>query len=169
MTDTAQAWGTVQRQEGRVRICLERAIDHDISAVWEMLTASSCLTNWLAPGHIEQYPGGAVEIDFGLSGAPIKSTVSAIRVPELLEYSWSAGNQPLRPIRWQLSRTGTGTLLQLTLDLPDDDKVALSCAGWDAHLEMLLAALEGIAIHFPHERFRGARAAFRQLTDEALA
>ncbi len=103
-------------------------------------------------------------MDFGLSGTPIDSHVIAIQHESLLEYSWSAGSDPERPIRWELSPTERGTLLKLTLTLPDDDRVAVSCAGWDAHLEMLTAALEGINIHFPADRFRQAREGFSQLT-----
>ena len=169
MSDSTSAWGSVRREGTRVRVTLSRDIEHSRDRVWEMLTDSACLAKWLAPGYIEQRPGGMIKLDFGMSGTPIEGPVKAIVPFEILEYSWSAGSEPERPMRWQLSPAGAGTLLQLTLDLPDDDKVALSCAGWDAHLEMLMAALEGISIHFPKDRFQEARLAFSQLTEATAA
>ena len=53
--------------------------------------------------------------------------------------------------------------------VPGDEVVPIACAGWDAHLEMLLAALEGISIHFPASRFRQARARFELLVRQELA
>src|SRR5690606_31564290 len=95
---------------------------------------------WLAPGSIEQRVGGSVFIDFGLSGTIVESTVAEIEQPYLLQYSWSGKDDPDRPLRWELKAVEGGTQLDLTLALPADDKIALSCAGWDAHLEMLAAA-----------------------------
>ncbi|MBD3657407.1 MULTISPECIES: SRPBCC domain-containing protein [Marinobacter] len=169
MTTTEQPWGTLRRDGDRVRASLQRRLDHDPARVWEMLTDSVCLANWLAPGVIEPRKGGIVKLDFGRSGTPIDCRVRAIRAPELLEYSWSAAGDPERPIRWELIPEGSGTLLQLTLLLPDDELVAISCAGWDAHLEMLTASLEGIHIHFPADRFRQARCAFGEMVRARLA
>lgn len=166
MTDAASSWGSLHRDGERVRARLRRDIQHSRGRVWEMLTDSACLGSWLAPGRIEQRLGGAVKIDFEMSGTPIDSQVKAIRIPEILEYSWGTGEDPDRPIRWELTTTDEGTLLQLELVLPDDDKLAISCAGWDAHLEMLMAALEGISIHFPKDRFRQARGAFSALVEQ---
>lgn len=169
MTTTTQSWGYMTRLGDRVCVRIQRQLPHSPERVWEMLTDSVCLANWLAPGSIEQHEGGRVKLDFGKSGTPIDCHVRAIRRPTLLEYSWSAGSDPERPIRWELAPAADGTLLDLTLLLPDDELVAISCAGWDAHLEMLMAALEGISIHFPASRFREARSAFSSLAREALA
>lgn len=160
MPEEANHWGQIRRKGDRVVAQLCRDITHDIEQVWTMLTDSVRLPQWLAAGYVEQRRGGVVKLDFGLSGSPIDCQVHAIKPPELLAYSWSAGQDPERPIRWDLQQTGSDTRLTLTLDLPDDGNVALSCAGWDAHLEMLMAALEGISIHFPKDRFREARAEF---------
>lgn len=164
-----ESWGTLSRANGRITVHLQRRIDHTADRVWEMLTDSVYLGNWLAPGEIEQREGGTVKIDFGKSGTPIDCKVRSIRPGRLLEYSWSAAGEPERPIRWELTRRGQCTLLELTLDLPDDERVAVSCAGWDAHLEMLMAALEGINIHFPADRFRQARAVFSELVNRKRA
>lgn len=168
MSATDKAWGDLSLRGGRVRATLKRRTDHSPAQVWAMLTNPANLANWLAPGTVEQRRGGSVKIDFGQSGSAIDSYVRAIKPERLLEYSWSAGNQPQRPIRWNLVPEPEGTTVELTLLLPDDHRVAISCAGWDAHLEMLMASLEGIHIHFPADRFREARAAFSAIAEEEL-
>jgi hypothetical protein len=44
----------------------------------------------------------------------------------------------------------------VTVQEADDPARAL--AGWDAHLEMLAAALEGVPIKFPFQHFQAVRA-----------
>ena len=56
---------------------------------------------------------------------------------------------------------GAASLEGLTLTLPASEDVARSCAGWEAHLEMLAAALEGVPIKFPFESFKAAREAYK--------
>ena len=106
--------------------------------------------------------GGGVHIDFVDSGTKIESTVLALDPPQLLEYSWSSGDEPERPLRWELSAVGTKTHLVLTLGLPADEDIAKACAGFDAHLEMLAAALEGVSIRFPVDLFLAARRTYGQ-------
>ncbi len=142
--------------EGR----LARVLGHDPTAVWTMLTDSAAMAQWLAPGSIEQHEGGAVRIDFADSGIVIDSTVTAFRPGQLLEYSWSSGSQPQRPLRWELSPVAGGTLLALSLRVPQEEDPAKACAGFEGHLEMLAAALEGVSIRFPFDLFVQARKAY---------
>ena len=154
--------GQIRRLDNGFEGRLERLIEHDRDAVWRMLTESQALAQWLAPGSIELRIGGVVHIDFVDSGTKIESTVLELEPLRLLEYSWSSGDEPERPLRWELSAVGTKTRLVLTLRLPADEDVAKACAGFDAHLEMLAAALEGVSIHFPVDRFLEARQAYRE-------
>ncbi|MGC8120740.1 SRPBCC family protein [Marinobacter sp. VGCF2001] len=161
--------GRVKLENNRVTVRLERVFDHSPDTVWDMLTESALLARWLAPGTVDAREGGRVQLDFGNSGMPVDSNVTACRPGKLLRYSWSSGDCPERPLTWALSREGSSTRLCLSLELPDDELVPIACAGWDAHLEMLGAALEGISIHFPADRFRAARAHFEQLVREQIA
>lgn len=167
--DEAMISGQVRCEAGRVRVRLERQIGHPPDAVWRMLTDSVCLADWLAPGTLEARNGGRVQLDFGDSGMPIDCRITECRPNRRLAYSWSSGNAPERPLIWELTEEDEGTRLALTLLLPHDELVPIACAGWDAHLEMLLAALEGIRIHFPASRFREARAVFQGLLEDQLA
>jgi uncharacterized protein YndB with AHSA1/START domain len=141
----------------RLEARLERIIDHDRRGVWRMLTDPRAIVNWLAPAEIDARKGGRIQIDFGESGAVIDSVISEFDPPGLISYSWSSGDEPARPLRWQLESLGTETRLALTVRLPGDEDIVKAAAGWDAHLEMLLAALEGVPIRFPVDHFIEAR------------
>ncbi len=138
-----------------------RSFDHPPQALWAALTAPARLVEWLAPGEVDQTPGGRVKLDFADSGIVVDSMISAFARGRLLEYSWGGPDDPLRPIRWELVPAEAGTRLTLTLYLPTSDDIARSCAGWDAHLEMLAASLEGVPIKFPFEHFKAAREAYK--------
>lgn len=156
----------IRRINGAFEVRLGRFLSHDRATVWSMLTDAQHLPQWLAPGTIEPRPGGRVRIDFAESGATIDGTVRAIEPLARLEYNWGSGDEPERPLCWQLEAVGDATRLTLTLRLPAGDDVARACAGWDAHLEMLQAALEGVPIRFPVDRFRSVRRTCRDLPDQ---
>lgn len=145
---------------------LERLFEQNRNAVWRMLTEPQALVQWLAPGSIELRGGGPVHIDFADSGTTIESTVLQLDPPRLLEYSWSSGNEPQRPLRWELNAVEEGTQLILTLRLPATEDVAKACAGFDAHLEMLAAALEGVPTRFPVDYYLERRRAYQKLQPE---
>ena len=105
--------------------------------------------------------GGAARLDFADSGTVIDSQVSAFEPGRVLEYSWSSPGQPLRPVRWEIAAAGEATALTLIQRTPLDEDPGRACAGWEAHLEMLQAALEGVPIKFPFESFKAARDAYR--------
>jgi hypothetical protein len=66
-------------------------------------------------------------------------------------------------LRWETEAIENGTRLALTLRSPADEDIARFCAGWEAHLMMLMAAIEGIPIKFPFDRFTSTREAYRQI------
>jgi len=149
------------RHDDVVEAQLSVLIDEHLERVWAALTEPELLVQWLASGQIEQRVGGAVKLDFADSGIVIDSKVTALRPLHLLEYSWSGPEGPDRPTRWSLEPVGPMVRLTLTLTLPAVEDVARSCAGWAAHLEMLIAALAGIPIKFPFETFKSARETYR--------
>lgn len=161
MTESNEELGTITRVQGYFEARLERQLEHDQEAVWTMLTDPSRFVDWLAPGEIELREGGSAKLNFTDSGTVIDSTVSACDPPRLIEYSWSGPGEPERPVRWETSPAGDGTRLRLTLRIPEDEDVARACAGWEAHLMMLLAAIEGVPIKFPFERFQATREAYK--------
>jgi uncharacterized protein YndB with AHSA1/START domain len=163
MTQQNEELGTISKRNGVFEAKLERIIEHDPKAVWSMLTDPVKFVEWLAPGVIELRKGGSAKLDFVDSGIVIDSTVTACEAPSLLEYSWSGPDEPDRPVRWELEATGGGTKLKLTLQCPEEEDIARSAAGWEAHLMMLLGAIEGVPIKFPFERFVQTREAYNQI------
>ncbi len=153
--------GTITQVDGYFEARLERHLEHDLEAVWAMLTEPARFVDWLAPGEIELRQGGAAKLNFTDSGTIINSVVSEFDRPRLLAYSWSDVGEPERLVRWESVANGGGTRLTLTLRIPEDEDVARACAGWEAHLMMLLAALEGVPIKFPFERFQSTREAYK--------
>ncbi|MGE0624102.1 MAG: SRPBCC family protein [Pseudomonadales bacterium] len=162
MTDTNESLGSIERVGNTYRAKLERLIAHPPSTVWAMLTDPAKFVDWLAPGEIELRNGGAAKLNFVDSGIVIDSTVTAFEPERLLEYSWSGPGEPERPVRYEIEPAGSETRLILTLTTPVDEDVARSCAGWEAHLMMLLAAIEGVPIRFPFERFQATRAEYNK-------
>lgn len=167
MTERNEDLGTIARVDGGFEASLERLLEHDQKRVWAMLTDPSCFVDWLAPGRIELKEGGAAKLNFTDSGTVIDSTVTACDPPRLIEYSWSGPGEPERPVRWETAPEGSGTRLTLTLRIPQDEDVARACAGWEAHLMMLLAAIEGVPIKFPFERFQATREAYNAQIEAA--
>lgn len=155
--------GTMRRVGEHLEGRLERLIEHEPGAVWRMLTAPDRLAEWLAPGSIELKQGGAAKLNFTDSGTVIDSTVTAFADGRLLEYSWSSPGEPSRPVRWEVAPTDGGTRLTLTVAVPRGEDIARACAGWEAHLMMLLGAIEGVPMKFPFERFKSTREAYRAL------
>jgi uncharacterized protein YndB with AHSA1/START domain len=157
------------RANGCFEARIERFLEHDQNAVWAMLTDPARLPLWLAPGELSLKKGGPARLNFPESGTVIDSRVSAIDPPRLIEYSWSGPGEPERPLCWETTAQGRGTgtaqpgatQLVLTLRIPLTEDIARSCAGWEAHLEMLVAALEGVPIKFPFDRFKAMREAYQ--------
>lgn len=165
MTDSSDELGVINKVESTYEARLERLLEHDQQAVWAMLTEPARMVEWLAPGEIELRQGGAAKLNFVDSGIVIDSTVTEFAEPSLLEYSWSSPGEPFRPVRWELESVPDGTRLTLKLGIPEDEDVARSCAGWEAHLMMLLAAIEGVPIKFPFERFQTTRNAYNTMLE----
>jgi uncharacterized protein YndB with AHSA1/START domain len=159
--------GTIEHVGGRYQARLTRLLEHDQHTVWTMLTDPARLPEWLAPGELALTVGGPAKLNFAESGTLIDSNVSAVDPPRLIEYSWSGPGEPQRPVRWETAPANGGTRLTLTLGIPDSEDIARSCAGWEAHLEMLLAAIEGVPIKFPFERFKTTREAYKALVAKA--
>ena len=168
MSEDTIPTGHIRRlNDGRHEGTLQRVFEgHDRAAVWQMLTDPMSLPQWIASGTIEAHKGGKAHLDFQDSGIVIDSEVLEFDAPRVLAYSWSSGDEPLRPLRWELQDADNGTRLTLTVVIPAGEDPAKACAGFEGHLEMLAAALEGVPIKFPFDLFLQARAAYTKQLGE---
>ena len=162
----AEHFGDMVHHNGYIITTMQRLFeDTSAEAVWRALTLEAERVKWLAPGTIELKQGGKAKLDFKDSYVVVDSEVTECRAPNLLEFSWSGASDPDRPIHFELEDTAEGCQVTLTVSIPEDEVVARSCAGWEAHLTMLQAAVAGVPIKFPLERFQACREAFdAQLT-----
>ena len=151
-----------EQQTDGWKVTLERELEVSPVQAWTWLTDSDHLRQWLAPGQLNLKPGGRVRIEFEMSGEPIDSHIIELEPERHLTYSWSNGDAPRRPLRWDLEPTDGGTWLTLTIGLLPEDQIAISAAGWDAHLQMLEAAVAGVPISFPVARFKESRTQFEE-------
>ncbi|MGZ5935825.1 MAG: SRPBCC domain-containing protein [Rhizomicrobium sp.] len=161
MTEPAFGKAKFTRNGDVMEAKMKRVLDDSLDRVWVALADSEELVKWLAPGEIELWEGGSAKLNFTDSGIVIDSKVTAIEPLSVLEYSWSGPGEPLRPVRWDMRPKGDEVELDLTLRMPASEDAGRSCAGWDAHLEMLAATLAGVPIKFPFELFKAARDAYR--------
>ena len=166
VSEDNEALGSIENVDGYYVAKLVRVLEHEQDTVWSMLTEPSRIMEWLAPGEIELRKGGSAKLNFVDSGIVIDSIVSEFAPPHLLEYSWSGPGEPARPLRWETEANENGTRLTLTLRSPEDEDIARSCAGWEAHLMMLMAAIEGVPIKFPFDRFMSTREAYKQILQD---
>lgn len=164
MSDANVQVGTLKKlADGRIEGRLQHSYaGHRAAELWAMLTEPAKIALWIAPGKIELKPGGNVQIDFQDSGFAIKSTVTDIDIGRLLTFSWSSGNEPARPLRWEISEADGSATMALTVTTPAGEDAAKACAGFEAHLEMLGAALEGVPMKFPFNLFVAARKAYSE-------
>jgi uncharacterized protein YndB with AHSA1/START domain len=161
MTEPVAVRGRIVPRQERFEICIERVFPCAPGQIWECLTRPSRLAEWLAPGKVEQRVGGSAKLDFADSGIVIDSTVTALQIPFLLEYSWSSQGQPQRPLRFECQIAPGGTRLVLTVSIPQSEDAPRTAAGFEAHLEMLGAALEGVPVKFPFALFKALRSAYQ--------
>lgn len=170
MFDTKTRPAPILGSDGYVETQLSCELAHPAESVWQMMTAADRLPLWLAPGTLELRPGGRVQLDFGDSGVVIDSLVTAYHHGELLEYSWSGPRQPERPLRWVIEPLQADrTRLELTLRVPCAEDAVRASAGWEAHLDMLEAALEGVPIRFPFADFQVYREQYAALLADRRA
>lgn len=153
--------GSLSPSPHGVQFRIERTFPHPVGYVWAMLTEPQHLAQWLAPGTIEPRQGGRARLDFIDSGIVIDSPVTEFKPLRVVAYSWSGPGESVRPLRFALEEVAAGTRLQVTLLVPKGEDAARAAAGFEAHLEMLAAALEGIPIKFPFRLFKELRTAYQ--------
>jgi uncharacterized protein YndB with AHSA1/START domain len=153
--------GTITARPGCYEIRIARLFPHAPGKLWEALTKPEKLVQWLAPGKIELCQGGAARLAFADSGIAIDSTVTEIRPPNVIAYSWSSPGEPERPLRFESRIVPGATELTLSVKIPANEDAARTAAGFEAHLEMLAAALEDVPIKFPFQQFKAMRESYK--------
>jgi uncharacterized protein YndB with AHSA1/START domain len=160
MSEDFKKYGALKVMPGAIEVRISRNFPQSVERLWQTLVEPGQLVEWLAPGTIEPYEGGAAKLNFVDSGIVIDSTVSEFDPPRCVAYSWSGPDEPTRPLRFETKPIAEGSRLTMTLQLPAGEDAARVAAGFEAHLEMLAAALDGAPIKFPLALFKAMREAY---------
>jgi len=150
--DTTSAFGELI-EPATVR--LERMLPGPIERVWDYLTLSDLRRQWLASGDMDLRVGGKVDLTWrnadltdhheeppeGVQAVHHQeSTVIRIDPPRLLSFGWAGGSD----VTFELEPQGDEVKLTVTHRRARDRSQLLGLsAGWHAHLDVLVARLEG--------------------------
>ncbi len=141
----------------------ERVLPAPIEKVWQYLTSSECLPEWLAEGSIDQRFGGKVKLNFDVEAVPeragkgevIEGAVTFIDPLRALAYSWGTpGSDETSNVSMQVTSEGDKTALVLTHTQLPAEAMAEVMAGWHAHLDVLKARLADVTPPDFRKRFK---------------
>ena len=139
---------------------IERLLPGPIERVWAWITEEDKRVQWLAGGALELRVGGRVELAFRhkeltyvddpappkyadmAEHAQLRGEVTVCEPPHRLAYTWGGQGEVL----YELRETAGGVRLVITHQrLPGRDDVLSVSAGWHAHLDLLVARMQGRA------------------------
>jgi len=128
----------------------ERDVVHTPSDVWRLLTEG-------AEPAIGSEPGRRLWHDHATPGR-----VTAVEPERLVEYDWEQEGAPAGRVRWELRPGFPGSLIVLTQTVPGAlaELTPGALAAWQAHLELLVAALQGIERCWPDDRVTALEARY---------
>ena len=134
----------ISDDDGGESVRFERRLAAVPERVWDYLTESELMSEWLGAGEIEAKVGGKV---FLRSGGPvIRGTVQVCNPPRALSYSWNVlmlGTEAPVTIeailRFELTEREGGTDLVVTHGPVEEQFRAPTAAGWHAILDILSA------------------------------
>ncbi|MBZ9653852.1 SRPBCC family protein [Phyllobacterium lublinensis] len=153
-------------------IRIERILPGPVERVWAYLTESDKRKKWLAEGPMANFVGGDVELTFRHSqlsddptpadyqkyeGHTNKGIVTRCEPPTLLSFTWPESTGEPSEVTFELTATGSDTLLRVThTRLAGHDSMVSVASGWHTHLGVLIDHLSG-------EQTRGFWDKFTQL------
>lgn len=134
---------------------LQRRLPGPIERVWSYLADSELRRQWLASGTMALQPGASFELvwrndELSASAAERPEGFSAesratcqfidVRPPRLMRYIWPGVGE----VSFELEPVGSEVMLTLTHRQLVGERLILNvCAGWHAHLALLVALVEG--------------------------
>jgi uncharacterized protein YndB with AHSA1/START domain len=153
---------------------LKRMLPGPIERIWAYLTESDLRGQWLATGDMDLRVGGKVDLTWRndeLTGhreerpAGVEalhrqeSTVIRIDPPRLLTFGWAGGSD----VTFELEPQGDEVKLTVIHRRARDRSQLLGVsAGWHAHLDVLVARLEGDDLPLFWKTWTELRAAYDQ-------
>ncbi len=147
--------GTLETRGDRSLLRYERHLKHPIDRVWRAITDPDEIVRWLAAAEIDLERAGRVRLEWlntdehgeRSEHAVAEGRITELDPPRLVVYDTDVHGV----LRWELHEEGTGTRLDLTVDIAlPEDNVTENRSGWHVHLDFLEDALEGGAVDWPN-------------------
>ena len=148
--------GTVRQVTDGYELRFERVFDAPIEDVWELVTDSDRIEEWLGVADVELRPGGRFRL-LEMGGQGIAGVILTLEPPNVIEYTWDSAEWTGGTVRYQLSEDGGGTRLVFTHIHPLRSWEIFrykSLAGWHTLLELLELALQGRPESWHMERWQ---------------
>lgn len=134
---------------------IQRRLPGPIERVWTYLTDSDLRRQWLASGTMNLQPGASFELvwrndELSSSAAERPEGFSAesratcqfieVQAPRHMRYLWPGVGE----VSFELESVGQDVMLTVThRQLVGETLILNVCAGWHAHLDLLIARVEG--------------------------
>lgn len=133
---------SLTRKNEEWELLLIRTLKHPIKDVWAALTESGQLPAW-GPFATDrdltsQGPVVLSHVNYSKEDVNRQGEVLTVEAPHLLVFKWGCDI-----LRWELSESGSNTILSLRHRFTDDHMAPSLAAGWTLCLKGLTGILEG--------------------------
>jgi uncharacterized protein YndB with AHSA1/START domain len=157
---------------------MQRRLPGPIERVWSYLVDSDLRRQWLASGTMSLQPGASFELvwrndelsnsaDERPDGFPAESRATcqfiAVEAPRLMRYTWPGVGE----VSFELETIGDDVMLTVTHRHLSGERLVLNvCAGWHAHVALLVAHIEGTSPPSLWSTWKRLRKEYEELTCE---
>jgi uncharacterized protein YndB with AHSA1/START domain len=152
---------SLARFESIFRIDLDRRFDQVPERVWEAITDSSHVSDWMkSPARIDAHAGGSIFVDF-TPDEPLSGIVCKWNAGEAFAYTWGESI-----VEWRIARDLAGSKLHFSHIGVSPKFLAGLAAGWHAFLDQLEGHLKG---ETRPDRFEELKSKYKQAFDPGLS
>jgi uncharacterized protein YndB with AHSA1/START domain len=151
---------SLARFESIFRIDLDRSFDQVPEKIWEAITDSNHVSDWMKfPARIDAHVGGAIFVDF-TPDEPLSGVICKWEPGRTFAYTWGSSI-----VEWHIARDLAGSKLRLSHIGVRPKFLAGIAAGWHAFLDQLEGHLKG---ETRPDRFQEFEAIYKQAFDSAV-
>ena len=151
---------SLARFESIFRIDLDRRLDQISDRVWEAITDSNQVSDWMKyPARIDAHVGGAIFVDF-TPDEPLSGVICKWEPGKALAYTWGDSI-----VEWRIAGDLAGSKLHFSHIGVRPKFLAGLAAGWHAFLDQLEGHLKG---ETRPDRFQELQTKYKEAFDPAL-